>query len=176
MLHLDHYTLPAGTSPVTLNVNGDGGVAGCAIVDTCVTQVTVNDIESPTVDCNSHATFDMDSSWQMPLKIYDLAFSWYDSCAWEDISVSVPGGIPTFGCEHVGTMQQVTVEATDLAGNTGTCDAYVEVTDWSVRIPCPKCFSGYYQNTVLAHFPCPFSTNVHLQSPPAKPRKPLSQT
>lgn len=37
--------MPAGTTPVTLHVNGDGGVAGCAIIDTCATQVTVNDIE-----------------------------------------------------------------------------------------------------------------------------------
>lgn len=86
--------------------------------------------------------FDLDPMYHMyELNPYDLAYTWNDNCEWGDLTISVPGGIPTFGCEHVGTVQPITVEVSDLAGNTGSCTSTVEVTDYAVRLPRPKSVS-----------------------------------
>ena len=126
-------------------------------------------LQAPYVECATHVQYDLTQEhYETELTAGNLVGSYYDNCydGYNDsVELSVPGGIPTFGCEHVGTTRTVTVAATDMAGNVGTCDATVDVTDNSVRLLCDECGWVEYESVDrlvrLAVFMPPYSRLLH---------------
>jgi len=138
------YTSPTvGTTAVTVQVSGDGGT------DYCETQVTVNDVEAPTISCYDQWIDVVNYPTLYPASMATA----YDNCPLSmynsGVTITADGGLPTFGCQHVGTPQAVTMTATDASGNAASCALTVTVTDdmYSCSPTVASCVSATTINT-----------------------------
>ncbi|MFK7950751.1 MAG: HYR domain-containing protein [Saprospiraceae bacterium] len=107
-----------GANTVTLTVTDDAGNTA-----TCTATVTVNDTINPTISCQD-ATVQVGTNGTVTISASDVVNTSADNCGNPTITVS-PN---QFDCSHIGT-NQVTVTATDAAGNTATCTATITVED-----------------------------------------------
>lgn len=90
---------------------------------TCVSQVTVIDTISPTIQCQD-VTLSLDASGQAALTVSDALVSGSDNCSGTTYALSQT----SFDCSHIG-IQQVSLTATDANGNTRVCSFIVTVQD-----------------------------------------------
>jgi gliding motility-associated-like protein len=137
----------AGTSDncgiASLTLNGQPSVAfGCADVgvnnvtliatdvngnvDSCVAQITVQDTVPPVASCINIDAF-LDAAGSVTIFPADVDGGSTDNCAIAGLTVN-GGPDVTFGCADVGP-QNVTLEVTDVNGNTANCVAVVTVRD-----------------------------------------------
>ncbi len=117
--HLPGATFPVGVTVVTYtSTDADG------MVSTCVFTVTVNDTEPPVLSC-ANATVNLDASGNGTVVAADILSGVpSDNCAIATVTLSRS----SFTCADLGIVT-VTVTATDVSGNSASCDAVVTVAD-----------------------------------------------
>jgi len=116
-----------GSNTVTVTVTDSNGNSA-----TCTSNVTVRDTVKPTVTCNDF-TVALDAGGNATITTNDIGgLTAADACGIAGVSAQT-----TFDCSNVGD-NTVTLTATDVNGNTGTCDAIVTVEDnIAPTITCP---------------------------------------
>ena len=107
-----------GGNAVTLTVTDVNGNSS-----TCTATVTVEDNVDPTAVCQD-ITVQLDGSGQATISASDVDGGSTDNCAVDNLSVNPS----SFDCSNVGP-NNVTLTATDVSGNSGTCTAVVTVED-----------------------------------------------
>ncbi|MEM6271887.1 MAG: HYR domain-containing protein, partial [Bacteroidota bacterium] len=117
---------PVGTTVVTYTV-GDaaGNTTSCSIT------VTVNDTEAPNVVCQN-ITVQLQPSGDVTITPMMVDGGTSDNCSFTLTAMPL-----TFDCDNVDQPNNVTLTATDPAGNTATCTAIVTVVDTTGSICCP---------------------------------------
>ncbi|WP_282148059.1 HYR domain-containing protein [Algibacter lectus] len=102
-------------------------------VSTCTAIVTVEDNLAPTVLCQD-ITVQLDSSGLATIVASDIDGGSTDACG----TVSLTASQTNFDCSNIGNVI-VTLTATDVNGNSSTCDATVTVEDnIAPTITCPS--------------------------------------
>ena len=114
------YTcVDAGMNNVTLIVADASGN-----VDSCVAVVTITDTVPPEIVCNSFTVVPLDSAGNATITVNDVLLSSSDSCGIDTIILSKYN----FTGADLGLNTIATI-ATDFAGNTDSCIAFVLVED-----------------------------------------------
>lgn len=93
---------------------------------TCISQVTVQDITMPIVNC-SNTTVYLDANGTVDL-LPSATATGSDNCSIVTWQIN---GKPfeTYTCSQVAAFQPATISATDVGGNTATCTAFITVED-----------------------------------------------
>lgn len=107
-----------GSVPVMLTVMDAAGMS-----DSCVVNVTVQDMVSPTAMC-TNISVPLDAGGMATIVGSDVDGGSSDACGIGSLSVSPD----TFTCSNVG-QNTVTLTVTDVNGNESTCEATVTVED-----------------------------------------------
>ena len=114
----DYNCSDIGENTVTLSVSdGEGNNS------TCTSILTIVDDQSPVPQCQD-ILVELDTMGSFTLSEFMVNTGVTDNCVITDVSISPM----VLDCSHVGTLP-VEVIATDNAGNTGICFAFVEVID-----------------------------------------------
>ncbi|MEM7104576.1 MAG: HYR domain-containing protein [Bacteroidota bacterium] len=111
---------PTGTTIVTWRATD-----ASSNTDDCSFNVTVNDNENPDAICQD-ITIQIDGSLMISLTANDINNGSTDNCAIDNFSL---GGTVDYTCADVGQVFNVTLNATDAAGNNDNCVAAVTVQD-----------------------------------------------
>lgn len=108
-----------GVNNVTLTVTDNLGET-----DTCITQVTIEDVTNPTV--NTVANFDafLDVNGQATIMESDIDMGSSDNCSINTLTLDVT----QFDCTNLG-LNNVVLTATDPSGNSASANAVVAVLD-----------------------------------------------
>lgn len=117
--------------------------------DTCTYTVTVQDATPPTVLCQPTTLFINPSGFQV--EVVDAAqvdAGSEDNCGIAGLSLS-PN---TFTCSQIGQLVNVTLTATDLSGNSATCQTFVAI---AAEGPQPTANSGLCGGDTLFLFANP---------------------
>ena len=87
---------------------------------TCKSNVTVQDVIPPTVNCRNNFQVSLDANGNASVEVDDIIVNSNDECgvASEVIDIS------TFGCDDKSGSVLVTATVTDMNGNTETCLLY----------------------------------------------------
>ena len=111
----------------------------CGTVNTQFTSITSTDTGAPTMFCQDQFYVLNGVNDEVTITTADIDAGSYDDCNISDLSISQS----TFNSAHVGD-NIVTLSATDVVGNTATCDAIVtielntavedvaEIIDWKI--------------------------------------------
>ncbi len=105
-----------GANTVTLTVTDHNGN-----VSTCIATVTVLDTIAPQIMCRQAIVY-LDASGTAMIDESDVILSNSDACGSSTIELSQS----TFTCADIGT-RDITLTATDLSGNTSTCQSTITV-------------------------------------------------
>jgi len=128
-------TFALGTTLVTISASNSCSTASCAFY------VTVIDNEPPSVSCPADQSIDLDASCSAVMPDYTALVSVSDNCGAVSVSQS-----PAPGSYMSGTgMENVTMTATDAAGNSSICGfqvAKMDVTAPSITCPSPMTVSS----------------------------------
>ena len=92
---------------------------------TCKSNVTVQDVIPPSVNCRNNFAVNLDENGNASVDVTDIIVNSNDECG---ISSEVLD-ISTFGCADKSGTVVVTATVTDMNGNTATCDTNVSVND-----------------------------------------------
>lgn len=115
--------------------------------DTCISQVTIQDITAPLANCQSSLTVFLDNTGTQTLNAIQLDNGSTDNCAIVDYEVAGSSTVQ-FNCNQLGG-NVVTLTIRDGSGNQSSCTSIVQVRD-SIR-PAANCFTTprtvYLNNT-----------------------------
>ncbi|WP_423219974.1 HYR domain-containing protein [Bacillus luti] len=120
-----------GTTPVTCTATDASGNTA-----TCSFTVTVNDTEPPTINCPADITVAIAPCQVEP--IVNFAPTASANCGVVSVTCYPPSG----SFFNVGTTT-VTCTATDIHGNSSTCNFYVTVVQLQPCIAQCRCFNYY---------------------------------
>lgn len=125
-------SLGIGTHTITINVTDPAGNNS-----NCSFTVTVTDNTAPSITCPGNQTIAADNNCQGFLPDYTTLATTSDNCSAVTVTQSPALGTTLTGA---GTVQVVTLTATDASGNTSTCTFNVTLTDTNdpVVVSCPS--------------------------------------
>lgn len=106
-----------GSIPVTLTVTDQ-----FSNFATCNAGVMVFDTLAPVMDCIAPTTFNLDGTGNLTLSVGDIDDATADGCGIASMTISQT----TFDCSDLG-LNQITLTATDIYGNTDACVADVTI-------------------------------------------------
>lgn len=89
---------------------------------TCNSAVVVFDTLAPVMDCIAPTTFDLDGTGNLTLAAADIDDATADGCGISSLTISQTA----FDCSDIG-LNQITLTATDIYGNTDECIADVTI-------------------------------------------------
>ncbi len=111
---------PVGTTTVSISaVDAAGNTADCTF------DVTVTDNIAPILVCRT-TTIGLDDQGQGNLSLFDVFLEATDNCALSNVTPTLSS--TSFDCNDIG-LQQVTVSASDIYGNIGSCTVDLTVVD-----------------------------------------------
>ncbi|NQX96259.1 MAG: HYR domain-containing protein [Flavobacteriales bacterium] len=124
-------TVISGTTTITLTADdGSGNTASCTF------NVIPADNTNPTISCPSNQTANIDGSCDFTLPDYTSLATVSDNCDAAPVVTQSPVAGTTIS--GAGTVQTVTLTATDASGNTANCTFDVTVVDnTNPTIICP---------------------------------------
>ncbi|MEX1192069.1 MAG: HYR domain-containing protein [Brumimicrobium sp.] len=126
-------TVISGVSTVTIVATDSSGNSS-----SCDFDVTVIDVEEPTITCPSDEDVFVNSACDVSLQDYTSAATVNDNCsAIGDITLQQSPSASTVVSDN-GTAQLITLTAEDEAGNTNSCDFEITLVDTtSPQAVCP---------------------------------------
>ncbi|MEX2483293.1 MAG: HYR domain-containing protein [Brumimicrobium sp.] len=126
-------SLIAGANTVTITVTDSSGNS-----NSCDFDVTVIDVEDPTITCPPNETVPVNSACDVSLQDYSVDATVDDNCSTAgDITFQQSPSIGTVLSDN-GTVQLITLTAEDEAGNTNSCDFEITLVDTtSPQVTCP---------------------------------------
>ena len=99
----------------------------CGNTASCSTVIEVKDGKAPTVICLSGVSASISSGGSIIVTAAMVVGNAYDNCsATQDLTYTIIPNI--FDCDDIG-LQNITVTATDEAGNVGNCNAIIDIQD-----------------------------------------------
>ena len=120
------WVFSLGTTPVTWTVtDGSGNIT------TCITNITVQDVELPAITCaaDQTANTDLGSCFYTTQNIEFDPLSFADNCSGVSIINDYNGGSSLAGAFFIPGNTTVTWTVTDGSGNSSTCSSIVAVVD-----------------------------------------------
>lgn len=97
-------------------------------VDTCQTQVEIQDLTNPNVNCVLNSSYVLDSTGVFLLPATTLVSSSSDNCGIASVLANGQDTL-TLTCDSIGAPIQIQVAVVDSSGNTATCRSLINVTD-----------------------------------------------
>lgn len=143
-----------GTHPITLIATDANGN-----MDSCITTLTVLDTVSPTITCNN-ITVDLNGFGNATIDSSNTSlYTVVDACGVSTLTLN-GSNVVNYTCADVG-LDTVVLTATDVSGNTASCNAVITVRD--VTPPSVTCaITTQYLDTngVLAVDPTWITANI----------------
>ncbi len=123
------------TSTITYYVRGEGG---CVTSGLCASaELTVTDVTNPTISCPSNTTENTNTNCQVSLPDYTGGATVADNCTGSPTITQSP--VATTIISGTGTVQTVTLTATDGSSNTANCTFTITLADnANPVVTCPS--------------------------------------